>query len=72
MTRQSYRYVQAVQFPVLFLASILRSKYRRVETLSHWPPSLRNDPPIFTGKVAVIISRKSHTIKVLGAHYALW
>jgi len=72
MTRQSYRYVQAVQIPVLFLATILRSKLRWVDTLSHRPHSLRNDPPIFTGKEAVIISRKSHTIKVLGAHYALW
>ena len=68
MTRQSYRYMQAVQFPVLFLASTLRSKYRRVATLSLRPHSLRNEQPIFTGEEAVIISRKLRTIKAPGAH----
>jgi len=63
MTRQSYRYMQAVQFPVLFLASTFISKYRRVVTLALRPCSLRNKPPIFTGKEAIIISRKLHTIK---------
>jgi len=68
MTWQSYRYMQAIQFPVLFLTHIFRFKYRRVFTLSLRPPSLRNEPPIFTGEEAIVISRKLHTIKVPGAH----
>jgi hypothetical protein len=68
MTRQSYRYMQAVQLPVLFLTSTLRSKYRRVFTLSLRLPSLGNEPPIFTGEEAVVISRKLHTTKAPGAH----
>ena len=66
MTRQSYRLMQAVQFRVLFLASTFRSKYRRVVIVSLRPPSLRNEPPIFTGEEVVVISRKLHTIRAPG------
>jgi hypothetical protein len=58
MTRQGYRYMQAVQFPVVFLASTLRSKHRRVFTLSLRPPSLRNELPKFTGDESIVIFPK--------------
>jgi hypothetical protein len=63
--------MQEVQSPVLFLASIFISKYRRVVTLALRPRSMRNKPPIFNGKEAIIISRKLRTTKDPGRtkHY---